>query len=72
MPPPLSPAIDLLIGADYYWSLVTGNICKGDGGPTAIQTRLGWVISGSSIPDESNQFITNLSVTHVLHIEADS
>lgn len=37
--------VDILIGADYYWSLVTGRTKRGSG-PTAIETRLGWVLSG--------------------------
>lgn len=38
--------IDLLIGSDHYWKIVTGTVLKGNGGPTAIETRLGWVLSG--------------------------
>ena len=38
--------VDMLIGADHYWDLVTGAVYKNKGGPTAIQTRLGWVLSG--------------------------
>ena len=32
--------VDILIGSDYYWSLVTGEICHGDSGPIAIHTKL--------------------------------
>ena len=28
--------VDMLIGCDYYWDLVTGSICRSEGGPTAI------------------------------------
>jgi len=38
--------IDALIGSDHYWQLVTGQTIQGDSGPTAIHTRLGWVLSG--------------------------
>ena len=37
--------IGILIGADHYWTLVTGSNCQGDG-PIAIETRFGWVLSG--------------------------
>ena len=38
--------MDILIGCDHYWRLVTSQvICKGDG-PTAVHTRLEWVLSG--------------------------
>ena len=36
--------VDLLIGSDYYWDLVTGNICRGDGGLShSYQVGLGFV-----------------------------
>eukprot|EP00731_Ephydatia_muelleri_P009492 Em0005g78a len=37
--------VGILIGADHYWALVSGRNCQGDG-PTAIETRFGWVLSG--------------------------
>lgn len=40
--------VDVLIGSDYYWYLVTGSVVpKEYGGPTAIHTKLEWVLSGS-------------------------
>ncbi|XP_068742563.1 uncharacterized protein [Montipora capricornis] len=39
-----SVSVDVLIGADYYWSFFTGNIIKGDPyGTVALETNLGWV-----------------------------
>ena len=39
--------MDVLIGSDYYWYLVTGAVVpKEYGGPTAIHTKLEWVLSG--------------------------
>ena len=37
---------DMLIGSDTYWDLVTGKIIRGRSGPTAIHTKVGWVLSG--------------------------
>lgn len=39
--------IDVLIGADYLWNFQTGNVVRGGvGEPVAVETQLGWVISG--------------------------
>ena len=39
--------IDMLIGFDFYWSLVTGKVKMGKTGePVAIETKFGWVLNG--------------------------
>ena len=63
--------VDLLIGADSYWQVVTGQIKQGElGGSVAINTHLGWVLPGSvhglSQVESSS---VNLSSTHVLHVD---
>ena len=58
--------VDLLTGSDYYWDLVTRNICRGDGGLTAIHTKLGWVLSGPVSAQGSVRYATNLTTTHML------
>ena len=64
--------VDLLIGSDCYWTLVTGEIRRGDTGPVAVHTRLGWVLSGvAPMPrglDTSHSFLT----THVMRVDASS
>ena len=37
---------DMLIGSDLYWNVLTGEILRGSGCPIAVNTRLGWVLSG--------------------------
>ena len=61
--------IDLLIGSDYYWDLVTGSICRGNGGLAAIQTKLGWVLSGPVPGQNLGKRSANLT-THVLRADA--
>ena len=39
-------SIDLLIGSDYYWNFVTGETKRGDEGPVAVKSKLGWLLSG--------------------------
>ena len=50
--------VNVLIGLDYYFSFVTGKIIRGEGGPTAISSKLGWILSGGfqTDDDESNCF----------------
>ena len=45
--------VDVLIGSDYYWELVTGSVCRSERGPTAIHTKLGWVLSGPTLGNPS-------------------
>ena len=50
--------IDVLIGADFYWKIATGDARRNEDGPTAIGTRLGWVLSGpSAIPSSSHTMV---------------
>ena len=62
--------VDMLIGSDYYWDIVTGSVCKIDGGPTAIHTKLGWVLSGPTSARGSARCSVNLTTTHVLRVQA--
>ena len=58
--------VDVLTGSDDYWELVTGTISKGAKGPTAIHTKLGWVLSGPIAVKGPKQSSTNLVTTHAL------
>ena len=59
--------VDILIGSDQYGSLVSGRVVQGEHDPTAIETKLGWVLSGP-IPEgiQVDRFQSNLVTTHVL------
>ena len=59
--------VDALIGADHYWQLVTGEIIHGKSGPTAINTHLGWVLSGP-VCSEAN--VHNLKSYHSLLVQS--
>jgi len=37
--------IYILVGADYYWIFIQDHVIHGDG-PTAVQSRLGYLLSG--------------------------
>ena len=59
--------VDILVGSDQYWRLVSGKVVRGDDGPTAIQTKLGWVLSGpTNGAVQYDQQQNNLMTMHVL------
>ena len=58
--------IDVLIGSDLYWRLVTGRVVRGENGPTAIETVFGWVLSGP-VDMAPEAFV--LTSTHMLRID---
>lgn len=65
--------IDLLMGADQYWNLVTGGVIRGESGPTAIHTKLGWVLSGpvNEVASKSHSS-ANITTTHVLKCQVSA
>ena len=66
--------IDLLIGSDHYWKVVTGGVVRGCDGPTAIETRFGWVLSGPSKEPAEHTPINFISThsSHMLRVDADA
>ena len=38
--------IDILIGSDLYWQFFSGQLIKCHDGPTALDSRLGWILHG--------------------------
>ena len=58
--------VDMLLGADYYWDLVTGETRRGKTGPIAISTRLGWVLSGPAHSLKQCSTTVSLITTHTL------
>ena len=52
-----SNSIDIFIGLDHYRDFVTGESIRGDSGPTAVTSKLGWLLSG---PTKSSHSETNV------------
>ena len=59
--------IYVLIGSDQYWELVSGGIRRGNSGPVAICTKLGWVLSGP-ISSRNHDMPATCFVTHSLGV----
>nr|XP_047132422.1 uncharacterized protein LOC124811159 [Hydra vulgaris] len=53
--------VDILIGADFYWSFVENEVIKGVGGPVALKSKLGFLLSGNVIGNSDNCSVASLS-----------
>ena len=68
--------IDLLIGSDSYWLLVTGNVKFGNPGESmGVETKFGWVLNGLLKGEDVNgpsniNFVSEVS-SHILFINSD-
>ena len=65
--------IGLLIGTDYYWSFIQDHIVRGQG-PTAQQSKLGYLLSGpvpSSPQEASSSILLQLTSTTTAPHEPD-
>ena len=60
--------VDLLIGSDYYWQLMTGEIRCGEDGPVALHTKFGWVLSDPTAAASQEMSAVNLITTHILQV----
>ena len=67
--------INLLIGSDYIWDFFDGKSVRGEesgeGGPVAVSTKVGWLLSGlvESLPRKKLSSI-QFSSTRVLRTES--
>ena len=61
------PEIDVLVGADFYSHIVSGNVVRGERGLVAMEAKLGYTLSGS-VRDDGVDIAssTNLIATHLL------
>ena len=65
--------VDILIGSDQYWPIVTEEVRRGESGPTALRTKLGRVLSGpvESSTHDCDPSVNLVSSTHVLRCAAE-
>lgn len=62
--------VDILIGSDCYWEIATDNVIRGEKGPTAVYTKLGWVLSGPSGSFGNDCAVVNIVTSHILRVDA--
>ena len=63
--------VDMLIGSDFYWQLATGEIIRGHTDPVAVNTKLGWVLSGPANSNVEDDYNATVLTVHTLHIGTD-
>ena len=67
--------ISVLLGADHIWKVIKGEVRRGEtpDSPTAINTELGWVLSGpvGNIP-KTNLSSVNLTAIYVLKVQSQT
>ena len=61
--------VDILIGNDIYWCFFTGDLKRGEFGPVAMKTTLGWVLSGPLPKELSSESEVNLATCHTLRLD---
>lgn len=59
----------MLIGLDHYWDVVNGDVRRGNGGPTAVSSKFGWLLSGPVTPRGNN---VNYSISNLVIEGAES
>ena len=50
-----TPNIDILIGSDYYFDIIMGEVQWGDKGPVAVESEFGWLVSGNAQAKKSGE-----------------
>lgn len=58
--------VDMLIGSDFYWEFMTGEMIRGESGPVAVNTTLGWMLSGPADMTGQQKSTVSLITTHTL------
>ena len=58
--------IDILVGGDYYWSIITGKVIRGpnNSSPVALESGIGWILSGRyATLNRNHEVSTMLTIT---------
>jgi len=53
--------VNIVIGIDYYHTIIQGEILKGSEGPVAVKSKLGWLLSGL-VNNVSSEITLNTNV----------
>ena len=61
------PNNDILIGSNFYFEILTGEVVRGDSGPVAISSKFGWVVSDPTLErgEMSDMSMANLVIEKI-------
>ena len=61
--------VDILIDGDFYWNFICDSFVRGDSGPIALLTKIGYVLSGPT-GEVTDSVGSNLINSHVMKIQS--
>ena len=62
--------ISILVGADFYHDIVTDQVVRGNSGPVAISSRLGWLASGVLMSNDIATSSSSVQQIDCFHLSA--
>ena len=65
-----SLSIDILFGADYYWSIINNQFIKSKEGPIALDTKVGWMLRGP-VNNPSVSVNDSVLLSHVVEVQSE-
>ena len=59
-----SSDVDMLIGSNYYWDVIIGDLKRSGNRPVAVSSKFGWLLSGpvKSKRSEDGYTVTNFVI----------
>ena len=48
--------VELLLGVDHYYNIVTGEIIRASAGPVAVSSKMDWLLAGSNLLSSKNAY----------------
>ena len=62
--------IDMLIGSDFYWDVVIGDLVRAEKGPVAVSSKFGWLLSGPMKVNQSKgDFVMSNMIIEGIELE---
>ena len=63
--------VEILVGLDYYYDVICGDVIRGDKGPVAVKSMFGYILSGSltQVNNVEAKMMTSLRIEHISNEE---